>query len=218
MKNKKLLDAFENIKDEYIEEATDAVHRKSKKPKFILWAACVALAVACAAVFTFLYKPAIVPDNDTSGKTNCVSNEISTFSDTVSSTKAQVESGKEESKPIACSEPTAPRGEQPCLSIAPRVVYDGDEYIICGSAGESEILEKCAVVDTLDSDCAGNFVCRLETTDGVHWIPTREKSKTVMYEYAPQKTENVYIVCIDGTYYAAIRYDNGYCTVDGENR
>ena len=93
------------------------------------------------------------------------------------------------------------------------IIYNSAEYVICGS-GEATLLEKCGLPITITQDLAGDFLGNLSQSvkDDFHYaIGGSEEESMKIYEYAPEPNDNVYIVCKNGEYYAAIRKDsNGY--------
>lgn len=93
----------------------------------------------------------------------------------------------------------------------PTVLIEDTEYVICGDEGEAEILKNCGLPAKLTADLVGNFVSYLEY-DGEHnYTLTENETEIPMFEYKPQTNTNVYIVRIDGKYFAAVKYyGNGY--------
>lgn len=94
------------------------------------------------------------------------------------------------------------------------VLYNNVEYIICGE-GETEILSSCGLPTTIDATLAGDHITYLTylTRQDNTLTPTDilENTKAELFTYAPQPNTNVYIICIDNQYYAAIRHDvEGY--------
>lgn len=94
------------------------------------------------------------------------------------------------------------------------VLYNNVEYIICGE-GETEILSSCGLPTTIDVTLAGDHITYLTylTRQDNTLTPTDnlENTKAELFTYAPQPNTNVYIICIDNQYYAAIRHDvEGY--------
>ena len=100
------------------------------------------------------------------------------------------------------------------------VIYNGAEYVVCG-AGEASILERCGLPSMITADLAGEYLGDL-AQDGegeFHYaIGSSEDSSMKIYEYAPEPNDNVYILCKNGEYYAAIRRDsNGYYGLPSAN-
>ena len=96
---------------------------------------------------------------------------------------------------------------------AQKLYYNGNEYWICGAGdtGEGSVLEACGLPDELTADLCGEFVGFLESAGNNTYEVIEAETDMPVYNYAPQETENVYIVEIDGDYYAAIRrVDGGY--------
>lgn len=95
--------------------------------------------------------------------------------------------------------------------FVPTVLIEDTEYVICGDEGEAEILKNCGLPAKLTADLVGNFVSYLEY-DGEHnYTLTENETEIPMFEYKPQTNTNVYIVRIDGKYFAAVKYyGNGY--------
>lgn len=93
----------------------------------------------------------------------------------------------------------------------PTVLIGNTQYVICGDEGEAEILKNCGLPAKLTADLVGNFVSYLEY-DGEHnYTLTENETEIPMFEYKPQTNTNVYIVRIDGKYFAAVKYyGNGY--------
>ena len=93
------------------------------------------------------------------------------------------------------------------------VTYNGAVYAVCGS-GEAAILEKCGLPTSLSEALAGNYLGELQReaeSEYNYVIGDTQAGSMKIYEYAPAPNENVYILCIDGEYYAAIRKDaDGY--------
>lgn len=93
----------------------------------------------------------------------------------------------------------------------PTVLIGNTQYVICGDEGEAEILKNCDLPSKLTADLVGKFVSYLDY-DGEHcYTLTENETEIPMFEYKPQPNTNVYIVRIDGKYFAAVKYDgNGY--------
>ena len=93
---------------------------------------------------------------------------------------------------------------------APQISYNGAVYFICGG-GEGTILKKCGLPYEITSDLAGDFIGYLDKGRTSTYQLTELDTGTKLFEYGPGPNENVYIVLIDGRYYAAIRNDaEGY--------
>ena len=94
---------------------------------------------------------------------------------------------------------------------APTVLIGNAQYVICGDEGEAEILKNCGLPAKLTVDLVGKFVSYLDY-DGEHYYTlTENETEIPMFEYKPQPNTNVYIVRIDGKYFAAVKYDgDGY--------
>ena len=96
------------------------------------------------------------------------------------------------------------------FEIPQTVKFNNADYVICGSDGEATILEQVNLPTVLTEDLAGKQIAYLEVDNNIFSI-TETVTDFVLYEYAPYPNSNVYIVLIDGNYYAAIRRDaNGY--------
>ena len=96
------------------------------------------------------------------------------------------------------------------FEIPQTVKFNNTDYVICGSDGEATILEQVNLPTVLTEDLAGKQIAYLEVDNNIFSI-TETVTDFVLYEYAPYPNSNVYIVLIDGNYYAAIRRDaNGY--------
>lgn len=92
---------------------------------------------------------------------------------------------------------------------APTVLIGNTQYVICGDEGEVEILKNCGLPAKLTADLVGNFVSYLEY-DGEHNYTLAENETEIsMFEYKPQPNTNVYIVRIDGKYFASVKYYGG---------
>lgn len=214
MKSKKLLDAFENVNEEYIEEA-ESNASYGRKPKIFALAACLTLVLVCVAVaYGIDSNPSVNPEK-TDDCQFFVPSE--TESEPTSETEFQTMNNNEITESVTTKVTESQGVGNKMQSMAQRVVYEGDDYIICGSAGEGEILKKCGLPEMITAECAGKGICEIKTADGIVWTPDTDtviyESEAAMYEYALYPTKNVYILYLDGTYYAAIRYDNGYCSV-----
>lgn len=94
---------------------------------------------------------------------------------------------------------------------APTVLIGNTQYVICGDEGEAEILKNCGLHAKLTADLVGKFASYLEY-DGEHYYTLTENgTEFSIFEYKPQPNTNVYIVRIDGKYFAAVKYDgDGY--------
>ena len=96
------------------------------------------------------------------------------------------------------------------FEIPQTVKFNNADYVICGSKGEASILEQANLPTILTKDLAGKQIAYLKVNNNIFSI-TETVTNYVLYEYAPFPNSNVYIVLIDGNYYAAIRRDaNGY--------
>lgn len=95
--------------------------------------------------------------------------------------------------------------------FVPTVLIGNTQYVICGDEGEAEILKNCGLPAKLTVDLVGKFTSYLEY-DGEHcYTLTENETEIPMFEYKPQPNTNVYIVRIDGKYFAAVKYDgDGY--------
>ncbi len=92
---------------------------------------------------------------------------------------------------------------------AQTVTYNGFEYYICGDEGEAAILKECGLPEDLTAELAGEPIGYLSGGENNRYIVSDKKTDIRMFEYAPQPNENIYIVEIDGDYYAAIKHTNG---------
>ena len=100
------------------------------------------------------------------------------------------------------------------LDYAETVIYNGAEYVVCGT-GEAAILEECGLPSLITEDLAGEHLGYLEQGEKNTYAVAddlKDSSNQVeLFEYAPGPNDNVYILCVDGKYYAAIRRDtDGY--------
>ena len=93
------------------------------------------------------------------------------------------------------------------------VTYNDSVYVICGS-GEAAILEKCGLPTELSESLAGDYLGELQRNDereNNYVIGDAKGENIQIYEYGPFPNNNVYVLCINGEYYAAIRNDaDGY--------
>lgn len=224
MKSRKLLDALENVNDEYIEAA--ALSGAKKRPRRYVWiaaAACVALLLIGSAVGHRLKS---LPAEPVTGETTVAGNitaEIDTdFSSAVGEPDSELPiatkpeppaSTKDAGEPTQVHLPNKP--DEPAHAVAPTVVFNGENYIICGSAGEGEILKKVGLPEDLTADCAGRHIAYIYTDGDYLYLPTDKKTDIEMFEYAAKPNKNVYILLIDGTYYAAVlRDESGYRSIN----
>lgn len=103
-------------------------------------------------------------------------------------------------------------------SKAPTVLIGEEEYTICGTAGEALILERCGLPTELSAEIAGEFIAYLDYDGECYYTMTEKATEVMMFGYEPENTTNVYIVRIDGKYYAAIRRDSeGFHGISGNN-
>lgn len=106
----------------------------------------------------------------------------------------------------------APNLGDGALDYVETVIYNNAEYVVCGE-GETHILKECGLPTEITEALAGKHIGYLEQTEKNTFVVTDDlgDSKVELFEYAPQPNENVYILCVDGEYYAAIRKDDaGY--------
>lgn len=92
------------------------------------------------------------------------------------------------------------------------VIYNGAEYVVCGT-GEANILEDCGLPTEITKDLVGEHLGYLDQAEKntYHISEGAIDGNIELFEYAPQPNDNVYILCVDGEYYAAIRSDSdGY--------
>lgn len=107
---------------------------------------------------------------------------------------------------------------QASKSKAPTVLIGEEEYTICGTAGEAMILERCGLPAELSAELAGELIAYLDYDGECYYTMTEKMTEIAMFEYEPETTANVYIVLIDGEYYAAIRRDGeGFHGINGNN-
>lgn len=93
-------------------------------------------------------------------------------------------------------------------SQAPTVLVDDAEYTICGTVAEATILKGCGLPTELSKELAGAFVAYLNYDGECYYTITENKTNVVMFDFKPEPNENVYILSIEDTYYAAIRKDD----------
>ena len=218
MKSRKLLDALENVNDEYIEAA--APRGAKKRPRRPVWiaAACVALLLIGSAVGHRLKSLPAEPVTDATTVAGNIAavpdtDSLSTVGELPIATKPVTPaSTKYAGEPTQVHLPNKP--DEPAHAVAPTVVFNGENYIICGSAGEGEILKKVGLPENLTADCAGRHVTYIYTDGDYLYLPTDKKTDIEMFEYAAKPNKNVYILLIDGTYYAAVlRDESGYRSI-----
>lgn len=92
------------------------------------------------------------------------------------------------------------------------MIYNNAEYVVCGE-GEAAILENCGLPVEISADLAGEHICYLirAEKDKLVVAENATESQAELFEYAPVPNENIFILCIEGKYYATIRRDsNGY--------
>lgn len=219
MKSRKLLDALENVNDEYIEAA--APRGAKKRPRRPVWiaAACVALLLIGSAVGHRLKSLPAEPVTDATTVAGNIAavpdtDSLSTVGELPIATKPVTPaSTKYAGEPTQVHLPNKP--DEPAHAVAPTVVFNGENYIICGSAGEGEILKKVGLPENLTADCAGRHVTYIYTDGDYLYLPTDKKTDIEMFEYAAKPNKNVYILLIDGTYYAAVlRDESGYRSIN----
>ena len=106
----------------------------------------------------------------------------------------------------------APNLGDGALDYVETVIYNNAEYVVCGE-GEANILKECGLPVEITKELAGEHIGYLEQTEKNTFVVADNlgNSKVELFEYAPQPNDNVYILCVDGEYFAAIRKDNsGY--------
>lgn len=106
----------------------------------------------------------------------------------------------------------APNLGDGALDYAETVIYNNMKYAVCG-VGEANILEECGLPTEITKDLAGKHLGYLAQGEKNTLViaDDLENSKVELFEYAPRPNDNVYILCIEGEYYAAIRWDSdGY--------
>lgn len=105
----------------------------------------------------------------------------------------------------------APNFGDGALDYVETVIYNNAEYAVCGE-GETNILKECGLPTEITEDLAGKHLGYLEQAEkNTYYISEENRGNIELFEYAPQPNDNVYIICIDGKYYTAIRRDNkGY--------
>lgn len=220
MKSRKLLDALENVNDEYIEAAAPSgVKKRPRRPVWIVAAACLALLLIGSAVGHRMKSlPAEPMTDETTGASNTAAvpdtDSLSTVGELPIATKPVTPATtKDADEPTQVHLPNIP--DEPAYAVAPTVIFNGQDYIICGSAGEAEILKKVGLPEDLTVDCAGRHVAYIYNDGDYLYLPTDKKTDIEMFEYAAKPNKNVYILLIDGTYYAAVlRDESGYRSIN----
>ena len=173
MKSRKLLDALENVNDEYIEAAASSgAKKRPRRPVWIAAVACVALLLIGSAVGHRLKSLPAEPVTDETTVAGNITAEIDTdFSSAVGEPDSELPiatkpeppaSTKDAGEPTQVHLPNKP--DEPAHAVAPTVVFNGENYIICGSAGEGEILKKVGLPENLTADCAGRHVAYITPT------------------------------------------------------
>ena len=93
---------------------------------------------------------------------------------------------------------------------ASQISYNEAIYFILGG-GEAMILKECGLPEEITQDLAGEFIGYLDKGRTDLYQLTELDTGTKLFEYGPGPNENVYIVLIDGRYFAAVRNDaEGY--------
>ena len=95
---------------------------------------------------------------------------------------------------------------------AERVIYRDAEYFVVSNNLDS-LFEECGLPDIITEDLAGDFIGYFEMGEKniYHLVEGATTGHAVLFEYAPQPNDNVFIVQINGKYCAAIRKDSeGY--------
>ena len=104
------------------------------------------------------------------------------------------------------------KNQEKSRAYAQTVIYNNAEYVVCGE-GEGNILKECGLPAEITKDLAGEHIGYLvQAEKSTYYVEENlENSETELLEYAPQPNSNVYIVRMNGRYYAAIRRDaQGY--------
>lgn len=95
-------------------------------------------------------------------------------------------------------------------AVASQVSYNGATYFILGG-GEAMILKECGLPQEITQDLAGAFIGYLDKGRTSTYQLAELDTGTKLFEYGPGPNEDVYIVLIDGRYFAAVRKDaEGY--------
>lgn len=96
------------------------------------------------------------------------------------------------------------------FEIPQKVIFNDNEYIVCGSRGEATILANANLPSNITEQHAGKRITYLSVKNNIFTF-CDQKTEYELYEYAPFPNDNVYIILIDGEYYAAIRHNSdGY--------
>lgn len=97
----------------------------------------------------------------------------------------------------------------PAQDFACTVIYNDVIYYVCGE-GEISIIESCGLPG-ITKDMVGEHLGYLEKGEKNSYHISEKKNVYEIFEYAPHPNDNIYILCLDGKYYAAIRHDEfGY--------
>jgi len=191
MKEERILNVLGKVDEQYINEADPEIKAKRKAPVWIKWAAmaaCLCLVVGIAVLVGKLSDKSSIPPNP------------------------------EEAPPVI-DEGTAHANDYTEV-----LIYNEVSYTVCGS-GEASILEACGLPTQITPDLAGNHICYLGVStvgNAYQYYPVPKSDENIeensieLFEYAPEPNENVYIICKDEVYFAAIRRDAlGYHGIAG---
>lgn len=184
---------------------------------WIAAAACVALLLIGSAVGHRLKSlPAEPVTDETTVAGNITVVPDTDFSSAVDEPDSELPIATKPEPPASTKDAGEPtQVHLPAHAVAPTVVFNGENYIICGSAGEGEILKKVGLPEDLTADCAGRHIAYIYTDGDYLYLPTDKKTDIEMFEYAAKPNKNVYILLIDGTYYAAVlRDESGYRSIN----
>lgn len=104
---------------------------------------------------------------------------------------------------------------------AVRVVYKDAEYFVVSNNSIDGLFKDCGLPEIITEELAGKSIGYFEMGEKniYHFVEGATAGHAVLFEYAPRPNDNVFIVQIDGKYYAAIRKDNeGYHGVYEEKK
>lgn len=150
---------------------------------WIAAAACVALLLIGSAVGHRLKSlPAEPVTDETTAAGNITAVPDTDFSSAVGEPDSELPTATKPEPPASTKDAGEPtqvhlpnKPDEPAHAVAPTVVFNGENYIICGSAGEGEILKKVGLPEDLTADCAGRHVAYIYTDGDYLYLPTDKK-------------------------------------------
>lgn len=234
MDKKTFFNALEKLDDTYYDEAATykPSEKKASPKRLIAAAACLCVVIAVAFI-----GPKVFKENETNLTTPVTSPEIAYETRTstgdhqgeLSSPKADNDntapsSGSaiiiETARETTWNEETVtspPQFPNKATDVAQTIVLDEKTYYVCGE-GEAEVLSACGLSEKPTAELAGQQLSFLsfDKSSNSYVKTDEEESDGILFEYAPQKTENIYIILYRGNYYAAVLHDeSGYHGLNG---